>query len=99
MIREGNEEGREDDDNEDKGKMKQYYICFSLYVLQGIVEAIPVIMPYLYPSLPSYHILALFSMTDFPFSLKFLIGSPSFNQLLSLKNTPTSGTENGKRGS
>lgn len=78
--------------------MRSYYLCFLLYFLQGTVEAIPATMPYLYPELPPYTTLALFSMTDFPFSLKFLLCTSSPTQPPSSKNTPTSPMEKGKPG-
>jgi hypothetical protein len=43
-----------------------------LYFIQGFLLAIPGTVPYVYPNLPDYLILSLFSLSTLPFSFKFL---------------------------
>lgn len=43
-----------------------------LYFIQGVILSIPSSMPYVYPSLPDYRTLSMFSLVALPFSLKFL---------------------------
>lgn len=50
-----------------------------MYILQGIVSGIISTMPYVYKNLPSISTMAIFSATNMPFTLKFLIGKISMN--------------------
>jgi hypothetical protein len=43
-----------------------------LYFVQGFMLAIPGTVPYVYPNLPDYLTLSLFSLSTLPFSFKFL---------------------------
>jgi hypothetical protein len=43
-----------------------------LYFVQGFLLAIPGTVPYVYPNLPDYLVLSVFSLSTLPFSLKFL---------------------------
>lgn len=43
-----------------------------LYFIQGTIISVTINMPYIYPELPSYDIISLFSIALLPFSFKFI---------------------------
>ena len=66
---------------------RAYVMCFCLYLLQGGVVSLAITMPYLYPTLPTYRVLALFTSTHIPFSCKFLLCNCPLTQLPSSRST------------
>ena len=51
-----------------------------------MILAVSATMPYIYPELPDYITLSLFSLATLPYSLKFITGKYLLNQLLSFKD-------------
>jgi hypothetical protein len=45
-----------------------------LYFTQGLILSMSGTMPFIYPKLPSYDVMAVFTATSLPYSFKFLIG-------------------------
>jgi hypothetical protein len=43
-----------------------------LYFMQGFVLSIAATVPFLYPDLPDYFTLSIFSLSSIPFSFKFV---------------------------
>ena len=78
--------------------MKMKIICSYLYFIQGVVLALPATMPLMYPELPPYWILSIFSAATLPFSFKFIEGTSAITQRPSLRSSPTSTTARGRRG-
>ena len=44
-----------------------------LYFIQGVIFSMPMTMTLVYPKLPPYSVLAIFTTANFPFSIKFII--------------------------
>jgi len=45
-----------------------------LYFVQGLILAIGATMPYIYPKLPSYSVMAVFNTISISFSFKWISG-------------------------
>lgn len=95
---EAKESNSEEVDKQFKPPMKMKIICSYLYFIQGVALALPATMPLMYPELPPYWILSIFSAATLPFSFKFIEGTSAKTQRPSLRSSPASVMARGRRG-
>ena len=66
------DESEADSEAEFRAPLKTRLILIYLYFLQGLVSSVAGTVIYIYPELPDYYTLSLFTLSSLPYSLKFL---------------------------